>query len=814
MLLNLNIKNFGSYVDFDWDRELSPKEEFRRNRTIIVPETFGCLNIIFGRNYSGKTTLSEIFRSLELGEIPAEYTEPDFFLSSDNASGTNPENISSANLSAHAHTIRVFNRSFVRDHLSFLIDDRQGGRVNAFAVLGADNRRIREEMQDAIEELGCVDPSAGVLGDSVDNRRKATQAQSDLKLAEKALAKIHSDRVNSPTTGLKHDNALPAACRIWRETQLRARIDALRDVSQAGPAPNALADLRNRIGAPAVLPVLIPVIPKLPTNETIETINAVIQRALNDTAEIHELAADAALHSWAQQGQRLHENRKICAFCNSELTSKRRDSLDRHFSNALDDLNRDLGDLDTRLRSEKAALGNISWPNIDAFLGNHREACDAALTRAHNEVARADAVLTRLIDVVKIRLGNPLHKVAPLCLLEEANTSASTFNILRTAIQANNDDCNTQEEARDQLREDLLTLEIARHFHDAKMPSQWETVDNLRREARTAQRLAEASAIATNTLEARIINLQSQLSNQTAAAEKINALLEHEFGLRHVRFDVEQATDAGDGFVIRRGTQIASNLSEGEKSLIAFCYFMVRLEAPDTNGSKLTVFIDDPMSSLDNDHVFFIYGLIAGRLAQNLSGVGDGNGLYEVEQLFISTHSLELLRFCKRLPCKQLGRVPKKKHFIIESTDVGSNLRLMPNHLREDATLFIYLFDQVRYCGDERGLDAHDYHFHNFGNNARRLLEILMFFKYPHSGEKNRQRMFYGQHPEEVRMVERVINEYSHNRAEIERSLRPLDKPELAKVARFILRKIREHDGEQYRELIAATGKSDPIEEG
>lgn len=53
MITKLDISKFGLYKDYSWNTEIGNTETFRR------------LNIIYGRNYSGKTTLSRIFKCIE-----------------------------------------------------------------------------------------------------------------------------------------------------------------------------------------------------------------------------------------------------------------------------------------------------------------------------------------------------------------------------------------------------------------------------------------------------------------------------------------------------------------------------------------------------------------------------------------------------------------------------------------------------------------------------------------------------------------------------------------------------------------------------
>ena len=86
---------------------------------------------------------------------------------------------------------------------------------------------------------------------------------------------------------------------------------------------------------------------------------------------------------------------------------------------------------------------------------------------------------------------------------------------------------------------------------------------------------------------------------------------------------------------------MAFNLSGGEASLIAFCYFITQLkdELSGPDAEKLIIYIDDPISSLDANHIFYVYSLIESILCEPL----------KYAQLFISTHNLEFLSILKRL---------------------------------------------------------------------------------------------------------------------------------------------------------------------
>ena len=62
-ILKFDKINFGSYENFTWDNGL---------------EEFKTINIFYGRNYSGKTTLSRIARSFELKKHNEDFLDGNF----------------------------------------------------------------------------------------------------------------------------------------------------------------------------------------------------------------------------------------------------------------------------------------------------------------------------------------------------------------------------------------------------------------------------------------------------------------------------------------------------------------------------------------------------------------------------------------------------------------------------------------------------------------------------------------------------------------------------------------------------------------
>lgn len=178
------IKNFAVFDNFNWDSSLIDKNG--------QPLKFEKINILYGRNYSGKTTLSRIFRSLETGQLPENYDNPQYELIDENGIKTNQNN-----LADFSCPVRVFNEDFIKSNLKFLIDPN--GEIAPFAILGNNNGTLAEEIKKLTEEIGNSEEPKTGLNKAVDDADFAfnsanqawAKAVSDLdsKLSKKATDK-------------------------------------------------------------------------------------------------------------------------------------------------------------------------------------------------------------------------------------------------------------------------------------------------------------------------------------------------------------------------------------------------------------------------------------------------------------------------------------------------------------------------------------------------------------------------------------------------------------------------------------------------
>lgn len=289
------------------------------------------------------------------------------------------------------------------------------------------------------------------------------------------------------------------------------------------------------------------------------------------------------------------------------------------------------------------------------------------------------------------------------------------------------------------------------------------------------------------------------MKDEEKGALKVNEYLNNFFGHDFLTLQAIEETDKKIRFEIVRNGKKAHHLSEGECSLIAFCYFMAKLEDIETKGSKPIIWIDDPISSLDSNHIFFVYSLINAEIIAK----------QEFEQIFISTHNLDFLKYLKRLQSAE-----QRSYFLISREKETSKIKLMPKYLKDYVTEFNFLFHQIYMCSTADADDENQHNlFYNFGNNTRKFLEAFLYYKYPNANDQiEKLTKFFGDNRQASTMTDRINNEFSHLEGLFERSMTPIDIPEMKKTATFILDKIKEKDNEQYEALLLSIGAEIPTE--
>jgi wobble nucleotide-excising tRNase len=794
MIQRIDIKNFGSFSNFVWNAQI------KKDGNVV---DFKKLNILYGRNYSGKTTLSRIVRSLETGELPSKYSSPEFSIKTDEGI------INETGIQSHGLNVRVFNKDFIDGNLSFLKND--SGKIEPFAVLGGDNTRIESEIAEKEQALGSLEKKHGLRYEYSELKRKWLKETE----ARNRAQTDRSDKLRNKARELKQSPDTYGDVNY----DIRKIENDISEISRKNVAPLGQDDKQqlSKLLRQEALPEIKPRSdPSLKIGQIFKKANELLGKEIKPTKPIQDLLDDALLQAWARQGITLHKDkRETCGFCGNPIPDGLWDKLHQHFSKESKDLDESLSALIKTIESEGSRVENLlSLKRSDFYptLLDEFESIENEITKRVQSYSRA---LTVIASALKKRQGDPFkiqNLIEPSNVDEELEEAiAKLAPLLQKHSKTTKGLADEQIIARRRLRLSevsnfVKTIDLSKI--DGQIVTLTKEADRIEKELISLEKTVLA-------LEKAIGELKNQLRDERRGAEKVNDYLSHYFGhdsLRLVAIEEDENEEKVIKFEIKRGESKAYNLSDGECSLIAFCYFMAKLNSSESEGEALIIYIDDPISSLDSDHIFFVFSLIQGLIAAPVDDAA-GSKVDRYKQLFISTHNLDFLKFLKRLSKPKVGG---KEHFLFVRTEDGSLLELMPYYLQHYVTEFHYLFDQICACTDASNVTEGHHCFFSFGNNLRKFLEIYLFFKFPFCENSNgdynkRVERFFDDDPATEPMVMRLSNELSHGGEIFDRSVRPVEHAEISKMAVYVLNKVKNQDADQYSDLLQATKRTDPI---
>ena len=791
MIKHLDIENFGSFSGFHWRiavREGQAVSEFRR------------LNILFGRNYSGKTTLSRIFRSFEVGRMPENYQDPDFEIT------VGGQTLTQEHIGSHPLDIRVYNTDFVSENLSFLVDSAEG-EIKPFAIIGGENKKIEERIREIEKKLGDVEQKTGKKYELDRKKQDYGNKKQDAERAEKAL----DDRLRRYANDvIKHDTTYQNP--NYNITSIRNDIGTVRGKSVAILGDSQISQ-KKKLLLEEPLPSIKTLESFRPDFETLYKDSAeILTKQIKPSEPIQELLNDSLLQSWVRDGMDYHRNRRSdCGFCGQALPQDLWKRLDAHFSEESLNLEDAIKKQIEALESETSSLSGIVLPEKESFYASVRPSFEEIKDKFRKAVSDYRDESKKLLRELRARQKDIFNLGQCPEYKDLSDQITNCIDELDNVIKQNNGKTRSLSEDQEKARKELRLNSVAEFMKLIDLSAEERKVAGLEKEAGEIKVARDSLAREVEQLESERDDLRIELQDEKKGAEKVNEYLNHFFGIDGLSLVAEEDDDAGSKyrFQIMRGNQPAYNMSEGERSLVSFCYFMAKLEDTETKGKEPVIYIDDPVSSLDTNHIFFVFSLIESILAKPEKNP-DGSNRYRYGQLFVSTHNLDFLKYLKRLSA------PKENNggaefFLVEKEETSSNLRLMPRYLKDYQTEFIYLFHQIYKCRDAKASEGNYHLFYNLGNNLRKFLEAYLFYKYPHIENKNgkleRLRKFFGDDVTATALTNRVNNELSHLEAIFDRSMKPIDIPELPKVASFVLDTIRSKDEEQYNSLLKSIGE-------
>ncbi len=684
---------------------------------------FGQFNVVYGWNGCGKTTLSSL---LTLVEKRTALTEGELELEFDGAT-----KITGADLATKAvPQVRVFNRDFINATLS------QAGGIAPIYFLGEDSVEKQAQVDQLKKDLAFANTEVMAA------QTEKTNADSKLddfcrdkaKLIKELLTTGHSTAYNNydkrpfkrAVQALNAQSAETSVLTDEQKAPLRSQKDAQpkSDISKISAPSIDLAGLTTEVEAIVG--------------------RSVVAQTLN------ELTSNAKLAGWVQQGLVLHSGEhasNTCRFCQQPLQAMRRAALEAHFNDAFATFQKDLAALLAKLKAAKQSAGSLSLPDASRFYESLTSEVSTASAKVSTALSETNAALDALIARVEAKRDNPFAPAATAAPTATPPSSLADAVVALNAIVERHNQTSAQFKAS--VDDACKKLEAS---YVAEAHAEFVQLSDAVTTANTALEDIKAKPAG---IQAQIDELERAILEHRRPADELTEELRAYLGRDEMRFEVK-----GTGYALTRGGQPVSHLSEGERTAIAFLYFLKSLQDKTFDMKNGIVVIGDPVSSLDANALFSAFGYMKERTKQ-------------AGQLFIFTHSFPFFRLVKNwfhhLPKQRSAQVERRlgRFFLLRSrrhTDGSRTSELGPLDplLQEHESEYQYLFKRVY---DEAHRDDVVQLEHHYGlpNVARRLIEAFLAFRFPEmSGDLGpRLDRVTFDNAKKTRIL-RLLNTYSH----------------------------------------------------
>lgn len=784
---------YGSYQNFEWDESLP---------------NFKKLNIFYGRNYAGKTTLSRILRSFETKEPHPDYPNATFEIRFENNITLNESHIKDEHKDL---CIRVYNKDFVRENLSFLINDNaQGANIKAFSsiVVGKSNIDIQTEIEKLKQQLGNQKDEEQNIEASGFYKELQDLENNKKEIERQIKEKNQDEQLREKAKSIKANPNFIKQGRNYDITTIK------KDINETIKDENNIAQHIISLQKQDEYKNIIKDEPKNPINFKTSfnqnNFSQIVSEAkiLIEKEIIAKEVIENDLRKWLEKGLELHQHdSEKCKFCESPLSKERVEWLIKHIK----DDSSDKIDLENKLQywlknfeSYKVLDSNVVPIKDDMFYAQNKDKFNNLNENLIKNIECYNDELDKIKNLILSKQDNIFENLQldTNSIKDYSQKIQKDLQSIQSLCNENDEKTKTLGEEQNKARECLRLNEIANFIKDIKYFETQAEIRELDESLKDTERAKNTKSDDIQKTKNEIEKLENSLSDEKAGADKANEYLKNFFGYNQLEF--KSIPDRNGEFEIHRAGQVAKNLSEGECSLLAFCYFVAKLQDKDTEGKKPIIWIDDPISSLDNNHIFFVFSLIDSEIAKPKN----------YEQLFISTHNLEFLKYLKSLiGFESRGNETQWTPMFLIEKQHSSEIKKMPLHIREYITEYNYLFEKILECAEFQvpnniTIDI----YYGVANHIRKFLDYYLFFKYPNNESLMRKYEYFFGDYQKASFVNRVINELSHLEGTTIRATIPLDLQEIQRVAQFVIETIKIKDNKQFNALLESIGKSGDID--
>lgn len=681
MLLKITkIKEFGIFKNFSWDTTIN---------------TFKKRNLIYGWNYSGKTTFSKLFCNLE-NKNKVHFPLSEFTVQIERQS----ETFTQDQLETFPYLVKVFNSSYAKGIFSWDNEHTDGFQPILF-YLG--------------DEAGDIQPKIDGLKNRWYPKIEAIQKKNETVVSEFEEYAKDSGKFSKQATivrGYLNDQIKSSE---FNKSHFILLVNEVKgDLPKYTLSPDKAAETRQQAIATNEFLQQSTI---FNLSEDISKIGNTVKGILEDTAPksvpIPELDEDKNVFNWVQTGLEIHKGADKCKFCESELKDERIKLLNEYYSDKLQEIQEAIRKVLEEIEADRQGL-NFDFPH-ESDIANHLR---GKFRKGVKDYMAKRAIYVAELEKFKsdlIRKSGSLFTVIKATAFNVITVDSEFQNVLAIIIEHNS----FVDKFEDRKKEARNLIQ--RHYVAIYLTAE----DYIKKEFNSAIALGLVnrckSKLQDQTIE--IAKLESHLKNTVKGQEELNIYLKIFLNRDDIKIDI-----INDKFVLKRGLHPATNLSEGEKTAIAFAYFLTELKSlqKEKKLKDTIIFFDDPISSLDSNHVFQVRSLLQFFFAK----------ADDYLQLFIATHSFEF--FSVMLDSALFRnentsdiKAEKCPYYLINrSTADTSVIKNLPKSLRSHKSEYAHIFAILKEYSELTDKELFEFKI-LLPNALRRFLELYTMFKFP-----------------------------------------------------------------------------------
>lgn len=339
----------------------------------------------------------------------------------------------------------------------------------------------------------------------------------------------------------------------------------------------------------------------------IKAVNEIISSKVVERVLIGRLDNQRKIN-FAKEGLEIHKEENICSFCGNELSDEVLMELERYFSAD------EVKELQNRIKVGKEKITNLlneiatnNKISTDDFFPDLKDEVEKESEKVNESLAEQKSYLEILLKTLEQKESNLFVESEELELFVPNNVNYGEINRLIEIHNKNVLDIkNKQKDARDAIRYHEIKLLLEDFQYDLRI----ERLTVLKREKEEKELVYSQKEIEKKELEQNLAEYRSQVDKLKPKAEK-QAIERINKKLRlKVSWELDHVGNENLGYYrIKEGDQYRSvkQLSTGEKNVIAFLYFIERLEEVKEGRKKNKIIVfDDPMSSNDDKMQYLI----------------------------------------------------------------------------------------------------------------------------------------------------------------------------------------------------------------